>query len=150
MFNLIQKYFEKAETTEEAPDNQKILTAACALFLEVANSDDEFSETEKESIISILKEDFDLPPESVTELLQIAEAERKEQIDLYHFAKLIKENYSHDEKLLVIEALWKVIYADGRVDQFEDRMIKTLADLIGIRRNELIDAKIRIKESLSG
>ena len=66
-------------------------------------------------------------------------------IDLWQFTNLINQNYSTDEKLQIIETMWKIVYADGRLDKHEDYLVHKLSNLLRLTHKQLIDAKLRVK-----
>jgi uncharacterized tellurite resistance protein B-like protein len=148
MMDIVKTFFQKAPVEEERKGDreQKIQVATCALLLEVANSDDEFSEIERENIVRILEEDFGLSDEYAQELIDLGEKERKDRIDLWGLTRLINENYSLEEKIRVIEMVWKVIYADGRLDKYEDHLAHKLSTLLKLEHKQLIDAKLKIRD----
>ena len=107
--------------------------------------DGEFTESEREYVISILNRDFALSDEHATLLLEAAHSELKESIDLWHFTNLINQNYSLEEKLQIIETIWRIAYTDGRLDKHEDYLVHKLARLLRLNHKQLIDAKLRAK-----
>ena len=140
-------FFVKSPVEEESAEarDQKIQVATCALLLEVAHADDELSGIEEESIVRILKQDFNLSDRYAQELMAMADQERKERIDLWGFTRLINENYSPEEKIRIIEMVWKVIYADGRLTAYEDHLAHKLAQLLKLEHRQLIDAKLKVR-----
>lgn len=148
MIDLLKKIFGK--TTEIATANQEeknshdIQVATCALFLEMANIDGEFSDSERENIISILKENYHLSDEYTAELLEASNEELKQSIDLWQFTHLINQNYSTEEKIRIIEMVWKIVYADGKLDGHEDYLVHKLTKLLRLTHKQLIDAKLKI------
>jgi len=151
MLDFINKVFgavNKPDSTDSKKvQNHDIRIATCALFLEMAQIDGEFSEKERQSILAILKQEYDLSDEVAVELTKAAGKERQDSIDLWQFTNQINENYSEDEKIRVVEFLWKLVYADGKLDQHEDYLIHKLATLLGVRHDQLIDAKVKILNS---
>lgn len=151
MLDFINKVFgavNKPDSTDSKKvQNHDIRIATCALFLEMAQIDGEFSEKERQSILGILKQEYDLADEVAVELTEAADKERQDSIDLWQFTNQINENYSEDEKIRVVEFLWKLVYADGKLDQHEDYLIHKLATLLGVRHDQLIDAKMKILNS---
>ncbi len=148
MLDFINKVFgapsqSESADSKEAP-NHDIRIATCALFLEMAQIDGEFSDEERQRILAILKQEFDLSEDVASELTEAADKERKESIDLWKFTNAINENYSEDEKIRVVEFLWKLVYTDGKLDQHEDYLIHKLATLLEIRHDQLIEAKMRV------
>ena len=148
MFDLIKNFFGKREADnsglKEKDVSQRIQVATCALLLEVAHSDREFSDIERDNIINILKRDFHLSDEYATELMAISNRALKESIDLWQFTHLINENYSREEKIKVIEMVWKIIYADGKLDKYEDHLVHKLSNLLRLTHKQLIEAKMKI------
>lgn len=123
-----------------------IRIATCALFLEMSNIDGEFSKRERENIISIMKKYYDLSDEYVVALLEASHEEVKGSIDLWQFTNLINQNYSMEEKLRIIEAIWRVAYTDGKLDKHEDYLVHKLAKLLRLSHKQLIEAKVKVKK----
>ena len=148
MKDLLKKFF--AKTTNKASVDRKleashdVRIATCALLLEMAHIDGKFSKLEKESIVEVLKNNYQLSVEHASALMKAAEDELEKSIDLWQFAKLINQNYSTEEKIKVIETVWQVIYTDGILDKHEDYLIHKLAKLLRLNHKQLIDAKFRV------
>jgi uncharacterized tellurite resistance protein B-like protein len=145
MFDRIKNFLSTHEDKElgEHESGQRIQIATAVILLEVAYADEEFSNAERVQVIDILKEQFSLDDESVHELLQISEQKLQHSIDIWHFTEIINENYSDDEKYLVIETVWRVIYADGRLDKYEDYIVHKLARVLHIPHSRMIEAKMK-------
>lgn len=148
MINRLKKVFQQSQDRSEgaisAARDEDLRLATCALFLEIATIDDEFSPEERESIVSLLKERYRLPEEEVMELKQEARNELERNIDLWQFTNLINENYSEAEKIRVVEVLWRIVYSDGRLDKHEDFLIHKLAKLLRLRHHQLIEVKLKV------
>ena len=148
MSGFLNKVFglDKREEESESSNVEKhdVRIAACALFLEMANIDDEFSSNEKEKIISILKEEYELSDEHASKLADAANDELQESLDLWTFTNQINKNFTVDEKIRVVELLWKIVYADGKLDKHEDYLVHKLAEILGLDHKQLIDAKLRV------
>ncbi|MBN1271159.1 MAG: TerB family tellurite resistance protein [Candidatus Aminicenantes bacterium] len=140
---LLEKFVQPLEPQEEERFD-KIHVASCVLLLEVAKSDYEFSSIEKTAIEAIMRNEFQIPAEDVEELLEIARKSRNESIDLWEFTDLINRNFSREEKRHVIEAVWKVIYADQKLDKYEDHLVHKLTRLFNLDHDELIKAKLKV------
>ena len=150
MFNLKKRLLN---TTEPEPGSasseqdrfERIHIASCIILLEVAKSDDEFSSIEKTTLTAILKKKFQLPSEAVEELMEIAGRIRQESIDLWQFTNLINKHYTKEEKKKIVESAWQIIYADKKLDKYEDHFVHKLAKLLQLKHEDLIEAKLRIK-----
>ncbi|HHO76248.1 MAG TPA: TerB family tellurite resistance protein [Deltaproteobacteria bacterium] len=153
MIERLKRFFT-VNTGAGTSDNKKndrrdILVASCALLLEIATIDGEFSETEKGLILSIVKDEYGLDEKDALALVEDARKEVEQSIDLWQFTNLINKNYSLEQKIRIIETIWMVIYADGRLEKHEDYLVHNLADLLRLDHKHLIDAKLKIKASLS-
>ena len=117
MIDVVKKFFSKAanDVSRGAPQHTEhdIRVATCALFVEIARIDETFSDDEMETILSILKEKYGLSPEHADALIAEAEKELDKSVDLWQFANLINDNYSNEEKIEIIETLWRIVYVDG-------------------------------------
>ena len=128
MIDLVKKFFarvDKKESNErrrERPHDASVAT--CALLLEMANIDGEFSAPERESMISLLKGKYHIPDEYVEQLIKVANEKLKQSVDLWRFTNLINRNYSMEEKRRIIEMVWEIAFRDGRLDKHEDYLMK--------------------------
>lgn len=148
MFSVLKKYFVSSEKDSRAPEvklRDKILIATCVLMLEIAKSDDEFAPVEMKTIRRILETELEIPENSVEEILTIAEKDRTGSTDIFEYTHLINQHFSREEKIQMVERFWKIIFADGSFDQFEDYMVHKLADLLRLSHDELISAKLKLK-----
>jgi len=149
MIDLVKTFFGKVTSDGPADQERKrshdIRIATCALFLEMSHIDGEFSESEREHIISILKKNYQLSDEYAVALLEASHEELKGSIDLWQFTNLINQNYSREEKLRIIETIWKIAYTDGELDKHEDYLVHKLSNLLRFTHKELIEAKLKAK-----
>jgi uncharacterized tellurite resistance protein B-like protein len=124
-------------------EERRIQVATAVILLEVAHADEDFSESEREHILDILKSQFSLDEESVQELVQVSEEQLRRSIDIWHFTEIINNSYDSEEKYRVIEKVWQVIYADGRLDKYEDYIVHKLARVLHISHAQMIKAKMK-------
>ena len=152
MLTKIVEFFNtqiKPESSDDVVDkSSQISLATCALLLEMAHADSEFGEDEKKLILTTLKSRFNLNSSDAESLVELANLERKESLDLWQFTNLINQNFTREEKLNVLEVLWAVIYADGKVDMHEEYLMRKLSFLLNMDHSDMIDAKIRARESM--
>ena len=151
MLDIVKRFFSKAaedksETTDQKTDHD-ICVATCALFVEIARIDEKFTQEEMEKLLSILKEEYGLSQEHADALIAEAEKELEESVDLWQFAKLINENYSNEEKIEIIEFLWRIVYVDGKMDQYEHYLMNKLKNLLRLSHDQLIGAKLKVLHS---
>ena len=150
MFNMKKKLLKIPEAdsaTQEQDNFERIQIATCIILLEVAKSDDEFSSIEKTTLTAILKKKFKLSAEAAEELIEIADRKREDSTDLWEFTNIVNKNYTKEEKIKVVEAAWQIIYADEKLDKYEDHFVHKLAKLIQLDHEDLIESKLKIKYS---
>ena len=151
MIDAVKRFFNKATSNVSEASGQDtahdIRVATCALFVEMARIDEEFTEAEMNAILSILKERYGLSPEHADALVKEAEKELEKSVDLWQFARLINENYSNEEKIEIIETLWRIVYVDGKMDQYEHYLMNKLQNLLRLTHEQLITAKLKILHS---
>ena len=66
---------------------------------------------------------------------------------MWQFARLINENYSNQENIEIIETLWRIVFVDGKMDQYEHYLMNKLKNLLRLSHNQLIDAKLKVLHS---
>jgi uncharacterized tellurite resistance protein B-like protein len=151
MLDVLKRFFttvpEGSIQEAERKSDYDVRVAVCALFVEMAHQDETFSSLEMETILSILKEKYDLSPEHAEALMAEAQKELDDSVDLWQFSHLINENYSEDEKLEIIETLWRIVFIDGKMDRYEHYLMKKLKNLLRLSDNQLIDAKLKVLNS---
>jgi len=142
-------FFNNRIAPEDDVDGEhRLRVATCALLLEAAHADDDFSKREREAIGGMVAARFELDEAEAAELVEIAEAERKAAGDLYQFARLINDTFSRPRKLAILELLWQVVYSDGVLESHEDALMHRMGRVLGIRHEELIAVKLKVKRTL--
>ena len=131
--------------SEEKEHRERIQVATCVILLEVAKSNEEFSRVERMTVSAILKGRFNLPDEAIEDLMGVAKKRREESVDLWEFTNLVNEHYTREEKREILEAAWRVIYADDKLDMYEDHFVHKLAKLLRFEHRDLIAAKLKVK-----
>ena len=115
--------------------------AACALLLELAHADGEFSTEERSHIERTLVRHFGLDDATAAELMRLAEAERAESLDHYQFTRLIAAEYDLGQKMVLAEVMWGVILADGKLSDHETHLVRKLASLMDLAPAYLAQAR---------
>ena len=144
---LFDKYTSNKKTTITVDElesfDDELILATCILLLEVSKSDDSFDDIEKEKILSILEQNFNLNTQQTSFLFKIADKKNDEMISLYEWTAKINELCSYSDKKKLMKFLWDVAYADGRIDKYEDYTIRKISDLLYVKHSDFIKAKLR-------
>lgn len=120
--------------------------AVAAILLEVAEADRHFAPEEFREIMIQLRAYFGLSKEQVEELIEITEKERGTATDLFPFTNAIARTYSPEKKQEVLTMVWQVIFADDRLDPYEDQLAGRLRQLLSVNHSVLMAAKARARE----
>lgn len=142
MIKKLLSFFQQqeAENKEHKPE-----LAAAALLVEIMNADNELTDNEAQSIQKILYDTLFIPMDVAAELLASAKAHVYDANDLFQFTNVINSHYSYEEKVSLIESLWKVAYSDQQLDKYEEHMIRRIADLLYVSHSDFIQTRNRIK-----
>lgn len=139
--NMAEKPKEEAET--EPAD---LRLAACALLLELAYADDDFSEQERSHLGYAIQRQFGLDPDQAAQLVTLAEEQRSQSVDLWSFTNLIAENYSLGQKMVLAEAMWGLVYSDGDLASRESYLMRKISGLLRLEPGYLAEARKRVEE----
>ena len=123
------------------PPPSQVQLAACALLLELAYADDEFSPEERRHIEATLQRHFGLDDASGAELLRLAETARAESLDHFQFTRLVAAEYNLAQKMVLAEVMWGVILADGRLSDHETHLVRKMASLMQLEPGYLAEAR---------
>lgn len=130
---------------DEDPEH-RLRLAAAVLLLEVEHADHVYEPTERAEIERQLKAHFGLDDDEVAALLASAEPEARESVSLHGFLRALNGGLSMPEKRRVLEMLWRVAYADERLDPHEEHLLRHLSELLHMPHSEFIKAKLAVTE----
>ena len=144
VLEALRSFFSRPAAEKESGSPDPVAIAACALLLEIAQADSTFTAEERERIARHAREDLGVPEGDVREVLRLAEEARKESVDLYQFTRLVTESFSREQRLLLIEAIWGVVYSDGVLTAVEGQLARRIAELLGFQHPEVQAARERV------
>ncbi len=150
MFEKIKRFFDEKilpisrDNFDEGP-SRALQFAMAALLLELARADFDSHDQERDLIMTLLRDSFNLEEPELQELLALAGAASDEANDVFQFTQLVNQHFSHDEKIKLIEQLWRVAFADGRLDKYEEQFIRKLSGLLHVAHSDFIKAKLRAR-----
>jgi len=149
MIDLLKNFFDQKLSPEAGENDEQKLKAyelaGAALMVELMQTDHQLDERESQEFIKVLKETFQLDSKEVDEIVALAHEQADHATSLYEFTRLINDNYTYQDKVRLIENLWRLAFADDKLDKYEEGMIRRVADLIHVSHGDFIQAKLRIK-----
>ena len=145
MFKNFKNFFEVAKKKEH--DDQEYLDediyAVLSLLIEASKIDGVINNEELELIKSILVNKFHLDSSKAEKSINFVIRKSEEKVEIYSDIKVILDNMDHKERVSVVEMLWKIILADGEIDQYESNLIRRICGLLHITGPESSEAKKR-------
>ena len=118
--------------------------AAAALLVHAAAIDGDLSDAERNKLHAVIKRRFDLDDATTDVLVAEATEAEHEAVDLYHFTRLLNRSLDEDGRRRMVEMMWEIAYADGRVGEFEDNLLWRAADLLGVSAQDRIELRQRV------
>ncbi|MEM7277616.1 MAG: TerB family tellurite resistance protein [Pseudomonadota bacterium] len=153
MLNKILERISGALTKDEVSDSGEredaIELATAALMIEVARADHHFDPREFEKLIKLLEARLNLTPDAALLLSEQAETRVENSVSLYEFTRRLHDSLEPSEKSSIVDMLWQVAFADGRLDMYEDALILKLSDLLYVPRTEVMRLKSIAKKSIA-
>jgi uncharacterized tellurite resistance protein B-like protein len=147
MFDTFRRFLDELADGSKHPSRfaeNDYRVAAAALLVHAAAIDGDMSEIERDKLHAVVKRRFDLDEAATDELVSEATEAEHQAVDLYHFTSLINRSVDEDGRRRMVEMMWEIAYADGKVSEFEDNLIWRAADLLGISSRERIELRQRV------
>ena len=144
--DLISNFSSKEEIIEES-DLSSLNNACAALLVEIAFADKDFDKTEKQALKQALIQTYDISESEIQEIIEDAETAVDESTSLYGYTRIVNDEFGYEDKLNLLKNLWKVAYADGYLDKYEEHIIRKISDLIHISHSDYINIKLEIREA---
>lgn len=148
MINRLKALFGGDQAEEEISTVEALPLAAAALLVEAACMDGDFDDDERATIATLLAVHFDLSAEEIAEVLEQAEEAVNETGQLYAFTRVVKDRFTAEERISMIEMIWEVAYADGRVDHYESNLIRRIGGLLFVSDRDRGVAQKRVRARL--
>jgi uncharacterized tellurite resistance protein B-like protein len=122
--------------------------ATAAVLLDIAYADGTFSPAEGGDVTQFLAQRFELSPEDAQELLEAADEIRRKTVDHFALTHYIRKNTPLAERIEIVRTMWRLVYSDGRLTDYEGYLVRKLADLLGLEHHVMIEAKSAVLEEL--
>ena len=144
--NFFKKIFNTEESQKPEIDDKTTTKACIALLLETSMADEILDDVEIEALKNTLVKDFEIHQTKVDELISLAKDNIADSTSLYEFTRDINDNFNAEQRIRLIESMWKIAYADGNIDKYEEHIIRKVSNLIYVAHSDFIKAKISAKE----
>ena len=146
--NFFKKIFQNEESEDPIIDDKTSTKACVALLLETSMADEILDESELMALKNTLQKDFQINENEIDELIDLAKENVEDSTSLYEFTRDINDNFDAAERVKLIESMWKIAYADGNIDKYEEHIIRKVSNLIYVAHSDFIKAKLSAKEQI--
>lgn len=150
MLDSIKAMFAGKAAPSGAPEVDPVHLAACALLLDIAHADGEFSASEREHLQDVLARHFGLSEADGQRLLAIAEVERKRAVDHFQFTSVLQKSYDLGQKMVLAEVMWGLVLADGAIADHEHYLTRKISNLLDLQPAYLSTAKAAAERASKG
>ena len=149
MIRNIKKLFDAsfAQDRDDPPSEEALRLAAAALLFEVSRADFDIHDAELAPIEELITQHFQVPPDEAELLLKLAHERAEQATSLHDFTSLINAHWTPAQRLQLIEFMWRVAYADTRLDDHELHLMRKIGRLLYIPHRQFINAKLRAKSA---
>ena len=146
--NFFKKIFQNEESEDPIIEDKTSTKACVALLLETSMADEILDESELMALKNTLQKDFQINEDEIDELIDLAKENVEDSTSLYEFTRDINDNLDAAERVKLIESMWKIAYADGNIDKYEEHIIRKVSNLIYVAHSDFIKAKLSAKEQI--
>jgi uncharacterized tellurite resistance protein B-like protein len=147
LFDAIKSFVADLTNAERQPGglaDHEVRVAYAALLVHAAAIDGDVTTSERNQLQVLLQRRFELDETAAAILVEQATAAEEKAVDLYHFTRTISAVLDEPERRRMIEMMWTVAYADGKISGYEDNLIWRVADLLGVASTERIALRQRV------
>lgn len=142
--------FSNTPIEEKPEDNADMLAmATCVILLEAAWADQEFTDEERSHILQVMQQRFELEKDEAEQLIRQAMAVHGEITSLFRFTSRLNDAFSPDEKISMLEEVWRIIYSDGVLNDHEDHLAHQLRNMLNLNHKQFIQAKLKVLEEVN-
>lgn len=150
MLKSIRNFFDSKlapGAEDEASTIARTDLACAALLVEVMNSDDQLDERETAAFLAVLRDSLRISEEDLRELVGLAESEARQATSLYEFTRFINDGYDYQQKVGLIENMWRIAFSDERLDKYEEHLIRRISELIYVSHSDFIRTKLKVRNT---
>jgi uncharacterized tellurite resistance protein B-like protein len=122
--------------------------ATAVMLVEVMRADASFHPGEREAVLAALRDKFALADDEAQRLAELAETTAHQATDLFSFTSRINEHFDMPQKLRMLEHMWLVAYADGRLSEHERHVLWRISDLLHVPQGAYVHARMRAQQQM--
>lgn len=144
MLKKLSRLFKSPASHSGNP--MQVDAAVAILLVEVMHADHEADADERKMVIELLRQHFDLTAEQAEQIYTDADAKVRHVVSLQEYTRFLNQSLEYSSRVVLIEHLWQVVYADGRIDKYEEHLVRRIADLLYVKHQDFVRSKHRAAE----
>ena len=147
MLNALREFMKNLSGDHEPKkhfDETDVRLALAALLAHAMSIDGADEDVERAKMRAVLEEEYQIGGDDLDMLIDEAIKADDEAVDLYGFTSILKRNMEAEQRVRVVEHLWEMVYADGKVHEFEDNLVWRIAELLGVERRDRIAKRSQV------
>jgi uncharacterized tellurite resistance protein B-like protein len=152
MFQALKDFFGQrtgGATSESEAQRHAVELATAALFVELMRSDFEILFEEQRQVLHAVEEVLHLSRDEAEELVEMAEAAVDESVSIFDFTQEIHKTFTPEQKVEVLEGLWRIAFADGTLSHLEEHLLRKVKGLLHVPQKDYIAAKQRARAAVT-
>lgn len=150
MLKSVRRFFDQSIKSVsggrqgEMPE-RALQLATASLLIEVSRADFHINAEEREAVVDAVQHMFSLSTQETREIVELAESEIDDATSLYEFTRLVNDYFDYEQKLKIVELLWRVCFADLDKDKYEEHLIRKISDLIYVSHSDFVRMRHRVE-----
>lgn len=144
MLSKLHQFFNQYlsnKVENPAPLEHRLQLASAALMVEMLYVDEKITDQEENKIRLLIKQRFELSADEIESLLELAHNKKHEATDYYEFTALLNTHFTQQQKIKLVKDLWRLAFADGKLDKHEEHLLRRLCDLLHVPHHDFIRTK---------
>ena len=141
LLKRLKDLLRKEGTATDELEHRALELACAALMFEVARADFAVEAIEQETVTALLKDQFNLSSDEVSEITEAAVEQADAATCLFEFTRTLNESASAEQKRNLLAMMWRVAMADDALSRYEEHVIRKVADLLYVPHGDFISAK---------
>ena len=146
--NILDRLTGRTSEVQPRAQHDPLRLATAAVLLEIAHADGQFTPAEDGDVVGFLARKFSLVTDDARELIEAADEIRKRTVDHFALTHYIRKNTPLAERIEIVKTMWRLVYSDGTLTDYEGYLVRKLADLLGLEHHVMIEAKSAVLREL--
>lgn len=146
LLEIIAEFFERRQGSPGLRPDRYLQLSAAALMVCVLRADRQSRQDEHRVLDRAIGRVLGVGPDVALRVIRFAEEHLTDQVPFRKFVGLLDRGCTPEEKREVLEALWRIAYADAELETHEEYLIRKVSEHLHLSKADLVETKIRARE----